>query len=104
MRSASDRRGRYAFPAGSSSRARHDRAAREERLRVRSSVLLPGVESLSALVTEFPVRDEPAKQRRGFIRLIAERRMQMLGDGEPDVQADDVGEPQRTHWMVVSQL
>src|SRR5688500_5056908 len=104
MHTASVRQVHSASPDGSSSPARPVRAAREARLQVRSSILLPGVEAVPAFLAKLSFAHEAAQQGRGAIGVITEGRVKVLGDRQPYIEAHHVGETYRAHRMIVSQL
>src|SRR2546423_7178329 len=63
----------------------------------------PAIETLSRFLSEFPGGDHLAQQLRR-LEARAERRRQHLGDAKPHVEPDEVGQPQRSHRMVVAEL
>src|SRR4029079_12930347 len=74
---------------------------RRTRRRLRSFV--PAIEAFARFLSELSLRDEIAQQLRR-LEARAERRCEVLGDAEADVEADEISEPERSHWMVVAEL
>src|SRR2546422_2693784 len=66
--------------------------------------LPPGVEAFARLLSQLPLRHFVAQDLRGLELRLPERLVEVLGDREPDVEADEIRELERTHRMVVSQL
>src|SRR5258708_23888413 len=63
----------------------------------------PAVEALTRFLTELPVGDHVAQEPRR-LEARAERRGQVLGDAEANVETDQIGQAQWAHWMVVAEL
>src|SRR6185437_13136728 len=64
----------------------------------------PAVEPLSRLLSQLPLRHFVAQDLRGLELRLPERLMEVFGDREPDVEADEIRQLERAHRMVVSQL
>jgi hypothetical protein len=63
-----------------------------EWLELTYETLIPVVETATALLPQPPLRDERQEDRRGRILLPAKLGVEVLGDAQPDVEADEVGE------------
>src|SRR5690606_13299229 len=64
----------------------------------------PGVESLSALLTQPALGDHAPQELRRGERLRAELLVEVLRDAEAHVEPDQVGQPERTHRVTVPEL
>src|SRR5688572_5359518 len=64
----------------------------------------PSVEPLPGLLTELPLRDELAQDARRREARSVDGSREVLGDCEPHVEADQVGELERPHGVVVAEL
>src|SRR3989475_10474053 len=64
----------------------------------------PVVKPLATLLAQLPPGDLVAQDLRGLESAILQRLEQIVRDGEADIQADQVGEFERTHRVVVAEL
>src|SRR2546426_2873204 len=64
----------------------------------------PVVEPLATLLAQLPPGDLVAQDLGGLESAILQRLEQIVRDGEADIQADQVGELERTHGVVVAEL
>src|SRR3712207_890085 len=69
----------------------------------RPRLLLPPIEPLPALLPELPFGHHVAQELRR-LEAGAEGGGEILGDAETHVEADQIGEAQRSHRMVVAEL
>src|SRR5262249_9727591 len=65
--------------------------------------LLPYVEALAGLLPQLPLGDFPPQELRRPERR-AELALEVLGDGQADVQPDEVAELERAHRVAVAEL
>src|SRR3954453_20706126 len=76
------------------------RTRRRRTLRCASS---PAIKAFARFPAELSLRNHLTQQLRR-LETRTERRREVFGDAEADVESDQIGETQRTHRMVVAEL
>src|SRR5450631_3329888 len=68
-----------------------------------STVLCPSIKSLACLASQLSLVDHRSQESRR-LEPRPEGGGQIFGDGKADIEADQIGQPQRTHRMVIAEL